>query len=137
MDASDHAGHDSESLMEMHSAEAVLAIASSDSNSTPADVPLRALLVLARLLSFPPEHRPEALFELVALMAAVVNTVRPSKRSDDSGRVRRSPNRDFAVTAQDPSTSRQLSKSVETRSGSSVPIAKSPPSRGKSRLSLS
>ena len=81
MDAqSDHAGHDSESLMEMHSAEAVLAIASSDSNSTPADVPLRALLVLARLLSFPPEHRPEALFELVALMAAVVNTipVRPS-----------------------------------------------------------
>lgn len=75
MDASDHAGHDFESLMEMHSAEAALAMASSDSNSTPADVPSRALLVLARLLSFPPEHRLEAMCELVALMAAMMNAV--------------------------------------------------------------
>lgn len=98
MDASGHAWHDSESLMEMHSAEVVLAIASSDSNSTPADVPLRVLDVLARLLSFPPEHRLEALFELVALMAVVVNTVRPFKRSDGSETMGRTPKRAFVVT---------------------------------------
>lgn len=71
MDASGHAGHAEESFSEMHSAEALPATASNDSNSTPADLRSPTMVLVARLLPPLAGCRGELLLELAAFMVSL------------------------------------------------------------------